>query len=86
MRGVVRRYVVKRGFGFIQGEDGREYFAYWGNINAPNGQKLLVSNQIVEFEPKKPDRSEQKDIATNITVVGMDTNKISDEVLNGECI
>lgn len=44
--GVVRSFMPEKGFGFIQGEDGRDYFVHVKSVEG--GQ--LVDGQAVEFE------------------------------------
>ncbi|HHH9443099.1 TPA: cold-shock protein [Pseudomonas aeruginosa] len=45
--GVVRSLMVDRGGGFIQGEDGRDYFVH---IKSVAGGQALEDGQSVEFE------------------------------------
>jgi CspA family cold shock protein len=70
-RGVVKRWVVERGFGFIIPNE-RSYLpdGYWGDIfvhftNIVSGAQELVEGQIVEFEPIETPRGIQ---ALNVRV------------------
>ena len=47
MLGKVKRYDPKKGFGFIRGDDGREYFVPWCNVRTAS--KSLVAGYTVEF-------------------------------------
>lgn len=49
MRGTVKSFSPKRGYGFIISEDGAEYFAHFSQIKM-DGYKVLSVGQNVEFE------------------------------------
>lgn len=49
MKGVIKKVVIEKGFGFILGEDGREYFFHYSAIK--NGSlREDISGHSVEFE------------------------------------
>jgi len=48
-RGTVKWFDVKKGFGFIQQEDGSDVFVHYSNITG-NGFKVLEDGESVEFE------------------------------------
>ncbi len=48
-RGTVKWFDVKKGFGFIQQEDGSEIFVHYSNISG-SGFKVLEDGERVEFE------------------------------------
>lgn len=54
-----------KGYGFITGEDGIDYFAHWKNIDM-NGYKKLAKHKSVSFVPM---RERNSYIATNIKIV-----------------
>jgi len=47
-KGVVKKWLDK-GFGFIEGSDGQEYFAHWSSITS-DGFKSLAEGEEVEFD------------------------------------
>ena len=49
MKGTVKWFDVKKGFGFIQQEDGNDVFVHYSNISG-NGFKVLEEGESVEFE------------------------------------
>ncbi len=49
MKGTVKWFDVKKGFGFIQQEGGDDVFVHHSNI-AGNGFKVLEDGESVEFE------------------------------------
>ncbi len=49
MKGTVKWFDVKKGFGFIQREDGNDVFVHYSNISG-NGFKVLEDGESVEFE------------------------------------
>jgi CspA family cold shock protein len=55
--GVVRWFVTTKGYGFIKGKDGSDYFVHYTDIRG-SGYRTLKSGQNVEFEiidgPKGP--------------------------------
>lgn len=61
MLGKVKWFDEKRGFGFIQGEDGRDIFVHWKSITPKyeqNGKRLfatLSENARVRFEIESKD-------------------------------
>ena len=56
--GTIKKVVADRGFGFIAGEDAKEYFFHRGAIDASLDFDRLTGGEKVEFEieqgPKGP--------------------------------
>ncbi len=65
MKGQVKWFDSKKGYGFITGENGKEIFVHFSGI-ATNGFKSLNEGQTVEFEAAQGAKGEQ---AVNVTVV-----------------
>lgn len=64
---------LNKGFGFIEGEDGRDYFFHWSELDKFSKQfRNLKENDAVEFQPG---RTNQGPRAFSISTV--------DELLNG---
>lgn len=61
-QGKVTRIVEERGFGFIQAEDGNEYFFHRSAV--PGGFEALTTGTTVEFTPEKGDKGPR---AANVT-------------------
>ena len=60
MKGTVKWYNAKKGYGFIQGEDGKDLFVHRSAI--PTGTYLNEGDQV-EYEKEDTDRGPQaKDI------------------------
>lgn len=57
MKGTVKWFNAEKGYGFITGEDGIDYFAHYSQIQV-EGYKSLDQGQTVSFEvvngPKGP--------------------------------
>ena len=53
MEGKVKWF--KKGFGFIIGDDGKEYFVHWSSIQM-DGFRVLEQQQKVTFEPSTSDK------------------------------
>ncbi len=49
MKGTVKWFDVKKGFGFIQQEDGNDVFVHYSSISG-NGFKVLEDGESVEYE------------------------------------
>ena len=55
MLGNVKWFNNKKGYGFVIGEDGNEYFVHYTSINQ-GGFKSLKDGQAVSFVPNKSDK------------------------------
>lgn len=64
MKGTVKWFNEEKGFGFITGEDGKDVFVHFSQINK-NGFKTLKENEEVEYSITKSVRGMQ---AENIIV------------------
>lgn len=51
MQGRVKWFNDAKGYGFISGEDGKDYFAHFSEIQSQTGRKTLQENQDVVFQP-----------------------------------
>ena len=65
MKGVIKRFFCGRGFGFIDAEDGRQYFCHISNIDIPEGQ-YPQTGQEVEFDLVPRHKGME---ATDVTIV-----------------
>jgi len=64
MKGTVKWFNIKKGFGFINGEDGKDYFAHFSAV--PNGVNLR-DDDAVTFDVAETDKGLQ---AQNIALAG----------------
>ncbi len=64
MKGTVKWFNAEKGFGFITGEDGKDVFAHFSQIQK-DGFKSLEEGQSVEFNVVEGQKGLQ---AENITV------------------
>ena len=65
LKGTVKWFNDDKGFGFIQAEDGNDYFAHFSQINK-EGFKTLKEGEEVTFEITQGDKGPQ---ASNIETV-----------------
>ncbi|MFT8314266.1 MAG: cold-shock protein [Clostridium sp.] len=65
MNGTVKWFNGEKGFGFITGEDGKDVFAHFSQINS-DGYKSLEEGQKVSYDVVKGPKGPQ---AENITVL-----------------
>lgn len=65
MNGTVKWFNADKGFGFITGEDGKDVFAHFSQINS-DGFRTLEEGQAVNFTVAQGPKGPQ---AENITVV-----------------
>jgi len=56
--GIVKWFSEKKGFGFIQQEDGRDLFVHFSSINMP-GFKTLSEGDRVSFDTEETERGPQ---------------------------
>ena len=61
MKGTVKWFNEEKGFGFITGEDGKDVFVHFSQINK-NGFKTLKENEEVEYSVTKSVRGMQAEI------------------------
>lgn len=64
MNGTVKWFNPEKGFGFITGDDGKDVFAHFSQINA-EGYKSLEEGQKVSFDVAQGPKGPQ---AENITI------------------
>ncbi|ACZ01394.1 MULTISPECIES: cold-shock protein [Streptobacillus] len=62
MLGKVKWFNEKKGFGFISGEDGKDYFLHFSKINK-GGFKTVNEGEEVEFDIEDGEKGPQ---ATNV--------------------
>ncbi|MCF7793158.1 MAG: cold-shock protein [Candidatus Cloacimonetes bacterium] len=55
LEGTVKWFNESKGFGFISGEDGQDYFVHHTNINS-SGFKTLAEGEKVQFESEQSDK------------------------------
>lgn len=65
MTGTVKWFNGNKGFGFITGEDGKDIFAHFSQINS-KGYRTLEEGQKVSFDEGRGQKGPQ---AENITVL-----------------
>lgn len=65
MNGTVKWFNSDKGFGFITGDDGKDVFAHFSQINS-DGFKTLDEGQAVSYEVAQGPKGPQ---AENITVI-----------------
>ena len=65
MKGTVKWFNAKKGFGFISDETGKDVFVHYSGLNM-EGYKNLEENQQVEFDVVDGEKGPQ---ATNVTVI-----------------
>ncbi|MDK2945905.1 MAG: cold-shock protein [Thermotogota bacterium] len=64
MKGTVKWFDAKKGYGFITGEDGKDVFVHFSAVDM-DGYKKLEENQEVDFEIVEGEKGPQ---ASNVTV------------------
>jgi CspA family cold shock protein len=64
--GTIKKLVSDRGFGFITGEDGKEYFFHRNELGTSSDFDRLIGGERVEFEPEASPKGPQ---ATKVRLV-----------------
>ncbi len=76
MDGVVKWFHGKKGYGFIIGEDAKDYFVSFTDIDSSVGYKMLNEGNKVFFEVSKQNRQEFKyDKALRVKVIDETTKE-----------
>ncbi|HPR18707.1 MAG TPA: cold shock domain-containing protein [Candidatus Cloacimonadota bacterium] len=55
LQGTVKWFNESKGFGFVSGEDGKDYFVHHSNIDGA-GFKTLAEGEKVQFEAEQSDK------------------------------
>lgn len=55
-----------KGYGFISGEDGQEYFVHWRSLSG-EGYKILQEDDEVEFDTEQTEKGVQAINVTKLT-------------------
>ncbi len=63
--GIVKWFSEKKGYGFIEQDDGRDIFVHYSSINTP-GFKTLADGQRVSFDVEENERGP---VAKNVNAV-----------------
>lgn len=56
MRGTVKFFDKKKGWGFITSDEGTDYFVHFSGIISGSGYRSLENDDIVEFDLKETKR------------------------------
>jgi CspA family cold shock protein len=64
VKGTVKWFDAKKGYGFITGEDGKDVFVHFSAVDM-EGYKKLEENQEVDFEIVEGEKGPQ---ASNVTL------------------
>lgn len=67
MKGTVKWFDARKGFGFITGEDGNDYFVHFSSILQEEGFKKLRQDEQVEFEVGQDEAG--RTVARNVSVL-----------------
>jgi CspA family cold shock protein len=57
--GTIKRVISERGFGFIGGEDGKEYFFHRNELSSSMDFDRLVGGESVAFEVEKSPKGDR---------------------------
>ena len=70
MQGTVKWFNRIRGFGIIEGEDGKDYFVHYSNISREgNEYVVLYENEKVSFDEIQPPDGKERMNAANVVVL-----------------
>ena len=75
MQGRIKWLDQRKGYGFIERDDGEDVFVHYSEINM-EGFKTLEDGELVEFEIAQTDRGPQ---AENVTRLEMGTEQSAEQ-------
>lgn len=83
MKGTVKFFNNKKGWGFITGEIGMDYFFHYSQIRM-EGHKALANGDIVHFEVSEPDKNNRVQALNVVPVLtlAMVTDELAKEKLH----
>ena len=81
MRGTVKFFDKQKGWGFIAGDNGTDYFVHYSNLNVPK-YKSLDTDDIVDFEVGTDKNGREQAVnVTPILTLKMVENELKKEKL-----
>lgn len=82
MKGTVKWFNVKKGFGFITDSEGKDHFVHYSSI-LMDGRKQLSEGDIVDFEIGTGSTSREQAVNVQpILTLSMVVHELSEEGLN----
>jgi len=78
MEGTVNWFNIRKGYGFVKGDDGEDYFIHYTGL--PNGVFLKEGDKVT-FEPAKTEKGNQ---AKDVKVIGGSQEEPSEETFEEE--
>jgi cold shock protein len=74
MEGTIKWFNTRKGFGFVKGEDGEDYFVHYSALEA---NVFLRENDKVSFDPAQTDKGKQ---AQNVKLLQKGSERDQEEI------
>lgn len=81
MQGTVTSFVHEKKFGFIKGDDGKDYFFHQNSFQKANAANLMLDGALVEFVPTATPKGYRAERCSFVDHSGVETCQLPDTVL-----
>lgn len=86
MKGVIKTYVPEKKYGFIKGDDGKDYFFHLDSFKDPCHKDKICDDVLVEFEPTPTPKGYRAQECSLLNPSDVTTYAVPDEFLTSKAM